>query len=118
LVHGSLGSSEGSSGEGRLLPSVVERQSAVAGELHQRRRALELGVLDQLRFVEPALVEADRAQVEAAALLDELRMDPLDRRVLIGADRIDVALQRQSDAVRGEPDDDVLALVEGSTRRR
>ena len=38
--------------------SVTERHRAVAGELHQRRRALQLGVLDQLAGVEASLVEA------------------------------------------------------------
>src|SRR5437588_11281108 len=38
--------------------SVVERQRAVARELHQWRRTLELGVLDKLGLVESAGVEA------------------------------------------------------------
>src|SRR5918999_5511438 len=61
--------------------SIVERQGPVAGELHQRRRTLQLGVLHELRLVELAVVEADRAHVEAAALLDELRVHPLDGRL-------------------------------------
>src|SRR5437764_1497422 len=73
--------------------SVGERHRAIAGELHQRCRALGLGVLDELRFVELALVEADRADVEAAALFDELSVHARHRRVLTGADVIGVAPQ-------------------------
>ena len=64
-------------GAASLSPSVVHRGSvreghcAVAGELHQRGGALELGVVDELCLVEVAIVEADRTDVEAAALVDE-----------------------------------------------
>src|SRR5690242_10326975 len=62
----------GSPGRDRGAASVGERHRAFAGELQQRRGALDLGVLDEVGLVERALVEADRAHEEAAALLDEL----------------------------------------------
>ena len=40
--------------------SVAEGHGAVAGKLHQRRSALELGVLHEVSLVEGAVVEADR----------------------------------------------------------
>jgi len=48
-----------------------------------------------LRLVE--LIIADRAHIEAAALLDELSVDTLDGRVLVGSDAVGIAAQ-------GEPD--------------
>src|SRR5215208_6082241 len=79
--------------------SVAEGHGAVAGELHQRRGAFELGVLHEVSLVEGALVEADRAHVEPAALLDELVVYALDRRLLAFADRVDIAAQREPDAL-------------------
>src|SRR3954451_1395171 len=96
--------------------SVIESHGAIAGELHQRCGALELSVLDELPVVEVALLEADGADVEAAALLDELGVDPLDRRILVGADAVGVAVESEAYAVRCQPEHDVLALVEGRSR--
>src|SRR4051812_17335995 len=70
---------------------VGERHRPIPGEVHQRGRALELGVLDEVVIVELAFVEADRTDVEAAALLDELLMHPLDGRLRALADRVHVA---------------------------
>src|SRR4051812_12720809 len=71
--------------------SVGEGHRSVTCELHQRGRALELRVVDELRNVELAFVEADRADVEATALLDELVVHALDWRLLAVADGVDVA---------------------------
>src|SRR5215218_7970307 len=46
---------------GSLRRSVVEDGRPVADELHQRRRALQLRVLDERALVERALAEADGA---------------------------------------------------------
>src|SRR5919109_2826485 len=97
----------------RRASSVVEGGGSVGGELHQRGGALELGVLDEVAFVQVALVEADRAHVEATALLDELLVHELYGGLPVVADRVDVAAQREAHALAGEPHHDLLALVEG-----
>jgi hypothetical protein len=48
------------------MGSVGERHCAVAGELHERAGALELGVVDELSVVEVAILEADGTDIEAA----------------------------------------------------
>src|SRR5206468_2887022 len=63
-------------------------------------------------FVQLALLEADRANVKAAPLLDELGMDSLDRGVEISADAVGVAPKRQPNALDGQPHHHVPALVE------
>src|SRR3954447_18489854 len=92
--------------------SVGERHGPGAGELQQRRRTLELGVLDQLVRVQLTLLEADRADVELTPLLDELRVQPFGWRVLVRADRIGVAAEAEPHAGGGQPHHDFLALVE------
>src|SRR5205823_4016120 len=72
---------------------VGEDHRAVAGEFHQRRGALQLGALDQVALVEVALVEADRADEEPPAFLDELRVQPLGWRVFVHPDPVGVAAQ-------------------------
>src|ERR1051325_3888213 len=81
---------------------VVEDGRSVTDELHQGCRTFELGVFDKVVRVELPFVEADRAHVEPAALLDELIVDALHRRVLVLTDRSDVSAHRQSHALRRE----------------
>src|SRR6185503_15953568 len=95
------------------VASVVERRRAVADELHQRRGALELSAFAELGLVEVALLETDRADEELPALLGELLMQALDRRLLVNADAVGVAAQAETPPLDGEPHDHVLALVEG-----
>src|SRR2546421_9970354 len=76
----------------RLMPNRVSGPSApclllvgeghrTAGrELHQRSGALEFGIVDELALIEAVVVEADRAYVEAPALLDVLLVYACDRR--------------------------------------
>src|SRR5581483_2854076 len=91
--------------DGRMPRSVGEGERSLARELDQRRRALQIRVLDQLVLAQVALLEADRADEEAAALLDELRVQPLDRRVLVRPDRVRVAARAEPHAVRRQPQD-------------
>src|SRR5918996_2154957 len=99
----------------RRACSVAERHRAGAGELHQRRSTLELSVLDELAVLELALVEADRAYVEAPALLDELLVEPRGGRVLVGPDPVGVAPEPKPNTLRGQPEHHLPALVQRRT---
>src|SRR2546421_9027835 len=83
--------------------SLGEGDRPRCGELHQRSRTLQLGVVDQLRRVELALVEADRADEEAPSLFDELLVEPCSGWVLVGPDAVGVAVEPEPHAIRGQP---------------
>src|SRR6476469_1299729 len=83
--------------------SVVEDCCAIAYELHERGRALQLRILYEVTIVQLTVVEADRANVDAAALLGELIVDSLNRRLHALANRSDVSVEREPNALGREP---------------
>src|SRR5437763_15188773 len=102
----------------RTSTSIGEDGCAIAHELHQRGCALQLGVVDQIALVELTVVEADRAYVKAPALLDELVVEELDRRLHAFANRGDIPGESEANPFRSEPENDFVTAIErGSCRQ-
>jgi MFS family permease len=96
--------------------SVAEHGRTVADPVVQRRRAGELRVEHELRLVQLAGVEADRAHEELAACLRELAEQPLERRAALARLAVRLAGKPDPHRVLRQPDGDLLALVEGGRR--
>src|SRR3954447_3170610 len=98
--------------------SVAEDRCAIADELHQGGCALQFRVAHELAVAQPTVVEADRTHVEAPALLGELIVDPLHRRLHAFADRGHVAVESAAHAFRRQPHHHLITAIESRPGRQ
>src|ERR1051326_1774645 len=94
------------------IGSVAEDGCVVTGPLPHRRRACDPRVRHELGALEPARVEADRADEQFAAAVCELLEEALQRRASLAGDSLGLAGLPEPHCVLRQEHRDLLALLE------